>query len=126
NRLNRHRLEAVGDPEIATRIESYEMAFRMQQSAPEVMATADEPAHVLDMYGVKPGESSFANNCLLARRLVQRGVRFVQLFHESWDQHGGLTKDIQKNCQATDQASAALVKDLKRHGMLDDTLVIWG
>ncbi len=126
NELNRSRLETVGDPEIATRVASYEMAFRMQQSAPEVMSTKDEPAHVLESYGVKPGESSFANNCLLARRLVQRGVRFVQLFHESWDQHGGLKKDLAKNCLDTDQACAALVSDLKRQGMLDETLVIWG
>lgn len=125
NALNRRRLDVVGDPEIATRIRSYEMAFRMQATAPEAMAVEHEPQHVLDMYGVKPGESSFANNCLLARRLVQRGVRFVQLFHESWDQHGGLTRDIKVNCQATDQACAALIKDLKQHGMLDDTLVIW-
>ncbi len=126
NALNRTRLETVGDPEIATRVASYEMAFRMQQSAPEVMSTKDEPAHVLESYGVKPGESSFANNCLLARRLVQRGVRFVQLFHESWDQHGGLKKDLATNCLDTDQACAALVSDLKRQGMLDETLVIWG
>jgi len=126
NNLNRQRLETVGDPEIAARISSYEMAFRMQQSAPEVMSTKDEPAHVLEAYGVKPGESSFANNCLLARRLVQRGVRFVQLFHESWDQHGGLKKDIAKNCSDTDQACAALVQDLKQNGLLDETLVIWG
>ncbi len=126
NELNRGRFAAVGDPEISTRVASYEMAFRMQRSAPEAMSTADEPAHVLESYGVKPGESSFANNCLLARRLVQRGVRFVQLFHESWDQHGGLKSDLAKNCLATDQACAALVQDLKRQGMLDETLVIWG
>ncbi len=126
NRLNRKQLDAVGDPEIATRINSYEMAFRMQSSAPAAMDLSDESQSVLDMYGVKPGESSFAANCLLARRFVQRGVRFVQLFHESWDQHGGLKKDIAKNCLDTDQACAALVKDLKQHGMLDDTLVIWG
>jgi hypothetical protein len=124
--LNRSRLASEGDPEIATRIASYEMAFRMQASAPEVMSTADEPAHVLEMYGIKPGESSFANNCLLARRLVQRGVRFVQLFHESWDQHGGLKKDLATNCLDTDRACAALVQDLKRNGMLDETLVVWG
>lgn len=125
NQLNRRHLDVVGDPEIATRINSYEMAFRMQNSAPDVMSIADEPQHVLDMYGAEPGKPSFANNCLLARRLVERGVRFVQLFHESWDQHGGLTKDIAQNCQDTDQASAALVKDLKQHGLLDETLVIW-
>ena len=126
NRLNRSRLDVVGDPEIATRINSYEMAFRMQASAPEAMALKDEPQHILDMYGAKPGETSFANNCLLARRLVQKGVRFVQLFHESWDQHGNLKNGIATNCKDTDQASAALVKDLKQHGMLKDTLVIWG
>jgi len=126
NRLNKCRLDVVGDPEIATRINSYEMAFRMQASAPEAMALKDEPQHILDMYGAKPGETSFANNCLLARRLVQKGVRFVQLFHESWDQHGNLKNGIAANCKDTDQASAALVKDLKQHGMLKDTLVIWG
>lgn len=124
--LNRRRLEAVGDSEIATRINSYEMAFRMQSSAPEVMAIDREPQHVLESYGAQPGKSSFANNCLLARRLVQRGVRFVQLFHESWDQHGGLKKAIARNCKDTDQACAALVHDLKEQGMLDETLVVWG
>jgi len=126
NQLNRSRLDVVGDPEIATRINSYEMAFGMQTSAPEAMSLADEPEHMLDLYGAKPGQSSFANNCLLARRLVQRGVRFVQLFHESWDQHGGLKGGLTKNCGDTDQACAALVQDLKQQGMLDDTLVIWG
>ena len=126
NQLNRQRLDVMGDPEIATRVASYEMAFRMQASAPDVMAFDQEPQHVLDMYGAQPGQSSFANNCLLARRLVQRGVRFVQLFHESWDQHGGLTRAIKQNCQDTDQACAALIKDLKRQGMLEDTLVVWG
>ncbi len=126
NRLNRQRLDVVGDPEIATRINSYEMAFRMQTSAPEAISLSQEPQSILDMYGVKPGESSFASNCLLARRLVQRGVRFVQLFHESWDQHGNLKKDIAVNCRDTDQAAAALIKDLKQHGLLDETLVVWG
>jgi hypothetical protein len=125
-KLNKMRLDAVGDPEISTRVSSYEMAFRMQSSAPEVMDLAREPKHVLDMYGAEPGKASFANNCLLARRLVERGVRFVQLFHESWDQHGNLKADLKKNCANTDQASAALIKDLKRRGLLDDTLVIWG
>ncbi len=124
--LNQRQLDIYGDPEIASRINSYEMAFRMQSSAPQAVALADEPQHILDMYGAKPGESSFANNCLLARRLVQRGVRFVQLFHESWDQHGGLKKDLPKNCMDTDQACAALVTDLKQQGMLDETLVVWG
>jgi len=125
-RLNEMRLGAVGDPEIATRINSYEMAFRMQSSAPELMDIAKEPAHVLEMYGAEPGKASFANSCLLARRLVERGVRFVEIFHEAWDQHGDLVKDLKKNCQNTEKACAALVKDLKQRGMLDNTLVIWG
>ena len=125
-RLNQMRLDAVGDPEIATRINSYEMAFRMQTSAPDVMDLAKEPKHVLDLYGAEPGKSSFANNCLLARRLVERGVRFVQLFHEAWDQHGNLKADLKKNCAHTDRPCAALIKDLKQRGLLDDTLVIWG
>jgi hypothetical protein len=124
--LNEARLNTVGDPEIATRINSFEMAFRMQSSAPELMDLAQEPKHILEMYGAEPGKPSFANNCLLARRLVERGVRYVQLFHEAWDQHGNLVNDLKKNCQDTDQACAALVKDLKQRGMLDDTLVIWG
>ena len=126
NLLNRKHLDVVGDPEISTRINSYEMAYRMQSSAPELMDISKEPKHILEMYGAEPGKSSFANNCLLARRLVQRGVRFVQLFHEAWDQHGNLVNDLKKNCQNTDQACAALVKDLKQQGMLKDTLVIWG
>jgi hypothetical protein len=125
-RLNRHRLNSVGDPEIATRIHSFEMAFRMQASAPELMDISKEPAHVLAMYRAEPGKPSFANNCLLARRLVERGVRFVQLFHEAWDQHGNLVADLKQNCKDTDQACAALVNDLKRTGLLDETLVIWG
>ena len=124
--LNRQRLATVGDPEIATRINSFEMAFRMQTSASELMDLSDEPQHVLEMYGAEPGKPSFANNCLLARRLVERGVRFVELFHEAWDQHGNLVADLKKNCANTDQACAALIKDLKSRGMLDDTLVIWG
>ncbi len=124
--LNRMHLEAVGDPEIETRIQSFEMAYRMQESAPELMDVSREPRHVLDMYGAEPGKPSFANNCILARRLVERGVRFVELFHESWDQHGSLVKGLTKNCKDTDQASAALVKDLKQRGLLNDTLVLWG
>jgi len=124
--LNTIRLDETGDPEIATRINSFEMAFRMQSSAPEVMDLSNEPKHVLDLYGAEPGKPSFANNCLLARRLIERGVRFVELFHEAWDQHGNLVNDLRKNCQDTDRASAALVKDLKQRGLLDDTLVIWG
>jgi hypothetical protein len=125
-KLNEERLDLVGDPEIATRINSFEMAFRMQSSAPELMDLTKESKETLEMYGAQPGKSSFANNCLLARRLVERGVRFVQLFHEAWDQHGNLVKDLRKNCEDTDRACAALVKDLKQRGLLDETLVIWG
>ena len=126
NQLNQQRLESTGDPEINTRINSFEMAYRMQTSGPDLIDLSSEPQHILDMYGVDPQKSSFAKNCLLARRLVERGVRFVELFHESWDQHGGLVGGLKKNCKATDQACAALVMDLKQRGLLDDTLVIWG
>ena len=125
-RLNQVQLRKTGDPEIATRINSFEMAFRMQSSAPELFQVADEPQHILDSYGVDPDSPSFAHNCLLARRLVERGVRFVQLFHEAWDQHSRLVGDLKANCQDTDRAAAALIQDLKQRGMLDDTLVIWG
>ncbi len=124
--LNEMHLDVMGDPEISTRINSYEMAYRMQTSAPELMDLSRESKETLEMYGAEPGKSSFANNCLLARRLVERGVRFVQLFHEAWDQHGNLTNDLKKNCHDTDKPCAALIKDLKQRGMLDDTLVIWG
>ena len=126
NKLNQLRLSEVGDPEIATRINSYEMAFRMQLTAPDVMDIGHEPQHILDLYGAEPGKPSFANTCLLARRLLERGVRFVQIFHESWDQHGNLTHDIKANCKVTDQACAALITDLKQRGLLEDTLVVWG
>jgi hypothetical protein len=123
-------LDSVGDPEITTRIEAYEMAYRMQTSAPELMDIADEPQHVLDSYGAIPGKPSYANNCLLARRMVERGVRFVQLYHTNWDHHGGPTENLEKHlpqvCGEVDQASAALVLDLKQRGLLDDTIVIWG
>ncbi|MBL8210543.1 MAG: DUF1501 domain-containing protein [Bryobacterales bacterium] len=125
-KLNEMRLGTMGDPEIETRISSFEMAFRMQSSAPELMDLSKEPKHVLEMYGAEPGKPSFANNCLLARRLVERGVRFVQLYHEAWDQHGNLVKDLAGNCKDTDQASAALVMDLKQRGLLKDTIVVWG
>jgi uncharacterized protein (DUF1501 family) len=125
-KLNQMRLDVTGDPEIATRINSFEMAFRMQSSAPELMDLGKEPKDILEMYGAEPGKPSFANNCLMARRLVERGVRYVQLFHEAWDQHGNLVKDIKQNCIDTDKACAALVQDLKQRGMLKDTLVIWG
>jgi hypothetical protein len=124
--LNTMRLDVTGDPEVATRINSFEMAFRMQAVAPDLMDIAKESAETLELYGAEPGKASFANNCLLARRLVEKGVRFVQLYHEAWDQHGNLVKDLQKNCLATDRAAAALIKDLKRRGLLDETLVIWG
>jgi hypothetical protein len=128
--LNRLRLDATGDPEIATRISQYEMAFRMQSSAPQLIDLRQETQETLDLYGVVPGKPSFAANCLLARRLVERGVRFVQLYHTNWDHHGGpgenLGKDLETVCKDVDQAQAALVMDLKRRGLLNDTLVVWG
>jgi len=125
--LNQLALETIGDPEIAARIQSYEMAYRLQTSAPELMDLGQESPAVLERYGVKdPKEASYARNCLLARRLVERGVRFVQLFHEVWDQHGNLTNGVKQNALDTDRASAALVADLKERGLLDDTIVIWG
>jgi hypothetical protein len=126
NALNAKRLGVVGDPEIAARISAYEMAGRMQASAPELTDLSKESKETLALYGAEPGKPSFANNCLLARRLVERGVRFVQLFHEAWDHHGGLTNGLKTECGKTDRASAALVKDLKQRGLLDDTLVVWG
>lgn len=125
-RLNEMRLAEVRDPEIEARIQSYEMAFRLQSTAPELMNLKQESKETLAMYGVDPAVHSFARNCLLARRLVERGARFVQLFHEAWDQHGGLKAGLTANCHDTDQATAALVQDLKQRGLLDDTLVIWG
>ena len=124
--LNRERLGVVGDPEIATRINNFELAYRMQSSAPDLMDLSKESPETLAMYGAEPGKSSYANACLLSRRLIERGVRFVQVFHEAWDHHGGLTGGLKEQCGKTDKASAALVKDLKRRGLLDDTLVIWG
>jgi len=128
--LNRERLAETGDPEILTRINAYEMAFRMQTSAPELMDLKSETPETLALYGVKPGEPSFGANCLLARRLAERDVRFIQLYHTNWDSHGGpgenLNADFEKVCAQVDQASAALVLDLKQRGLLDDTLVIWG
>ena len=125
-RLNARTLADSGDPEISARIQGYEMAAQLQQSAPDLMDIGKESKETLELYGVEPGKSGYARNCLLARRLIERGVRFVQLFHEAWDQHGNLTKDLQKNCRDTDQASAALVQDLKQRGLLEDTLVVWG
>ncbi len=127
NRLNDLSLGTVGDPEIAARIQSYEMAYRLQTSAPELMDLSQETQASLDRYGIKsPKDATFARNCLLARRLVERGVRFVQLFHEAWDQHGNLTAGVKQNALDTDQASAALIMDLKERGLLNDTIVIWG
>jgi uncharacterized protein (DUF1501 family) len=129
--LNGLRQSSVGDPEIETRISAYELAYRMQTSVPELTDISDEPQAVHDLYGTQPGQTSFANNCLLARRLVERGVRFVQLYHRGWDTHGASFGDdvIEKLphlCRQTDQAAAALVKDLKQRGLLDSTLVVWG
>jgi uncharacterized protein (DUF1501 family) len=128
--LNEERLSHVGDPEIQTRINAYEMAYRMQSSAPELVDLSKESQETLDLYGVQPGKPSYATNCLLARRLIERGVRFVQLYHTDWDHHGGKGADLDSAltqlCGETDQASAALVLDLKQRGLLNDTLVIWG
>jgi hypothetical protein len=124
--LNRRQLQTVGDPEIATRIAAYEMAFRLQTSAPEVMDLRSEGKETLALYGADPDTPSFARACLLARRLIERGVRFVNIYNEGWDAHSDLTGNHKMNCGATDQASAALVTDLKRRGLLEDTLVIWG
>jgi len=126
NGLNRIQLERMGDPEIQTRIRSFELAFRMQSAAPALMDISNEAPETLELYGAEPGKASFANNCLLARRLVEKGVRFVQLYHEAWDHHANLTKGIQQVAKDVDQGSAALIKDLKRRGLLDDTLVLWG
>lgn len=129
--LNLKHLVETGDEEIATRINAYEMAYHMQSSAPELMDTAGESQETMDLYGIKdPGESSFARNCLLARRLVERGVRFIQLYHTNWDHHGGPTENLETHlpqvCGEIDQPAAALVRDLKRRGLLDDTIVVWG
>ena len=126
-KLNRMHLDQFGDPEIETRISQYEMAFRMQTSVPDLLDLSKEPQHTFDLYGPdarKPG--TYASNCLLARRLLERDVRFVQLYHRGWDQHNDLPRDLALQCKGTDQASAALVTDLKQRGLLDDTLVVWG
>jgi uncharacterized protein (DUF1501 family) len=125
-RLNQAQLAEVGDPEIATRISQYEMAFRMQTSVPELMDIARESPATLERYGAQPGKASFAANCLLARRLVERGVRMVQLYDADWDHHADLATRLPRKCQDVDQGMAALVQDLKERGLLDDTLVIWG
>jgi hypothetical protein len=125
--LHEHQLAALPDAEIAARIANYEMAFRMQASVPEVANLADEPQHVLDRYGPDAKDpGTFAANCLLARRLAERGVRFIQLYHQDWDHHGGLKSGLAGECRQTDQPTAALVEDLAMRGMLDDTLVVWG
>lgn len=129
--LNEMRLQSVGNPEIETRIQQFELAYRMQRSVPGLMAMDEEPAHIHKMYGTEPGKRSYANNCLLARRLVERGVRFVQLYHWGWDSHGqdkgeSLRYSFVERCQQTDRATAALVTDLKQRGLLEDTLIVWG
>lgn len=128
--LNLKHLAATGDPEIATRIASYEIAYRMQTSGPELAGFANETPATIEMYGARPGEKSFANNCLLARRLVERGVRYVQLCHSNWDSHGGagenLSVDFDKLCLEIDRGCAALIRDLKQRGLLEETLVVWG
>jgi hypothetical protein len=131
NQLNQQQVAELGHPETVTRIAQYELAYRMQASVPEVMDISKENATTLEAYGAKPGEASFANNCLLARRLVEQGVRFVQLFDWGWDFHGtgegtGITSGLTNKMAATDKPVAALIKDLKQRGLLDDTLVIWG
>ncbi len=124
--LNRKHLADVGDPEIATRIAQYEMAARLQTSAPELMDLKKETKETLDLYGCEPEKPSFARACLIARRLVERGVRYINIYHEGWDAHSDVAGNSRNNCKITDQASAALVTDLKRRGMLDNTLVVWG
>jgi hypothetical protein len=124
--MNRRRLALDGDPEIATRIASYEMAHRLQTSAPELMSLADESPETLALYGCTPEEASFARACLIARRLVERGVRFITIYHEGWDGHSNVAGNVKNNCEKTDQGTAALIMDLKRRGLLDSTLVVWG
>jgi hypothetical protein len=124
--LNRHRMEITGDPAIAGRIDAYELAYRMQTSAPGLVDIAREDPKTLEMYGARPGENSFANNCLLARRLVEHGVRFINVYHASWDHHSDVEGGLKTKCKETDQATAALIRDLKNRGLLDETLVVWG
>ena len=124
--LNQRRLETVGDPEIATRIAAYEMAFRLQSSAPELTDLKSESRATLNLYGADPDQPSFARACILARRMIERGVRFVNIYHEGWDAHSDVSGNLKTNCGTTDQASAALIVDLKQRGLLDDTLVVWG
>lgn len=124
--LNRERYEQTRDPEIETRIQQYEMAFRMQASVPDLMSIQGESRETLELYGAEPGRASFANNCLLARRLVERGVRLVELYDSDWDHHGNIESRLPEKCKQTDKPIAGLIKDLKRRGMLDETLIIWG
>jgi hypothetical protein len=124
--LNMHRNQILQDPEVDARLAAYEMAFRMQSSVPELVDISDESQEILDMYGGKPGDGSFASNCLLARRLVERGVRFIHLYHRGWDHHGELDKYMNICCELTDKPTWALLTDLKQRGLLEDTLVIWG
>ena len=126
NALNKKQYDSLQDPEILTRISQYEMAFKMQSSVPALMDTSKEPQSVLEMYGAKPGDGSFASNCLLARRLAERGVRFIQLYHRDWDHHGSIKDNVVIKARETDQPTAALIKDLKQRGMFDDTLIVWG
>ena len=126
NKLNRLQHSSLPDPEILTRIAQYEMAFKMQASVPGLMDMSGEPKHILEMYGAHPGDGSFASNCLLARRLAERGVRFIQLYHRDWDHHGAVKRNVAIKAEEVDQPTAALLQDLKQRGMLEDTLVIWG
>ncbi|MEE3373197.1 MAG: DUF1501 domain-containing protein [Planctomycetota bacterium] len=126
NALNRRRLEVVGDPEIEARIDSFELAGRMQTSVPELMDIRREPKHIHEQYGTEPGKVSYANNCLLARRLLERGVRFVQLYQRGWDMHSKIKTRMPEMCRTIDRPTAALIEDLRRRGMLEDTLIVWG
>ncbi len=126
SRINTIRNGELEDPEVATRLAGYEMAFRMQASVPELTDMSDEPQHIIDRYGCRPGDGSFASNCLLARRLAERGVRFIQLYHRGWDHHGGVKSGVATTAKFVDQATAALLQDLRQRGMLEDTLLIWG
>jgi hypothetical protein len=127
SKLNQMQNEPWGDPEVNARISQYEMAFRMQTSVPEVLDTSEETDEIFDLYGPDSRDKgSFAANCILARKLLEKDVRFVQLYHQGWDHHGGLPKNMEHQCKQTDRATAALIADLKRRGMLEDTLVVWG
>lgn len=126
SKINSIRNQELQDPEIATRLAGYEMAFRMQASVPELTDMSNETEKVIEMYGCEPGDGSFGSNCLLARRLAERGVRFIQLYHRGWDHHGGVKDGVAKTARLVDQGTAALVNDLKQRGMLDDTLIVWG